>query len=132
MITDITHVTVQVEDADEAHAWYTDCFGFETRADETIGPGMRWLTVAPEGGTTALVLQEPDPEMFGEGRAAKLRASIGEAPMTVLAVDDCERTVATMADRGVDVVSDPEDVPWGVSAIVQDLYGNPYNLVEEG
>lgn len=28
------------------------------------------------------------------------------------------------------VTSDLEEVPWDVSAMVEDLYGNPYYLVE--
>jgi predicted enzyme related to lactoylglutathione lyase len=55
---------------------------------------------------------------------------VGEATMTGLASDDCEATVGEMDDRGVDVLRGPEPVPWGVHAIVADLYGNPYNVVE--
>ncbi|WP_227374604.1 hypothetical protein [Haladaptatus halobius] len=50
--------------------------------------------------------------------------------MWVLETDDCRGTVADLKARGVTVTSAPEEVPWGVSAMVEDLYGNPYNLVE--
>lgn len=29
------------------------------------------------------------------------------------------------------MTAEPEAVPWGVHATVVDLYGNPYNLVEQ-
>ena len=36
-----------------------------------------------------------------------------------------------VAGEGVEVTTEPEEVPWGIHANVVDLYGNPYNLVEE-
>lgn len=57
MLTDLTHVTVIVEDADEALEWYTETFGFEVRADEEFDPGVRWLTVASPAADTEIGLQ---------------------------------------------------------------------------
>lgn len=131
MLTDVTHVTTLVDDVDEALEWYTERFGFETRSDETFGPGMRWVTVAPEGASTEIVLQEPNPSFHGEGRAAAMRDRIGQGTTTVLGTDDCRSDVDDLEDRGVTVTSGPEEVPWGLSAVVEDLYGNPYNLVEQ-
>ncbi|MFB6309711.1 MAG: VOC family protein [Salinirussus sp.] len=131
MLTDITHVTVFVEDTDDALSWYTGAMGFEERADEALDNGGRWVTVAPPDGDTEIVLQEPDPAVHGSDRAAELQERIGEATMTVLGTDDCETTVAQMEDRGVTIVTGPEPVPWGIHAVITDLYGNPYNLVEE-
>lgn len=130
MISDVTHATVLVEETDEAMEWYTETLGFELRADEEFTPGMRWVTVAPEGGNTELVLQEPNEEFHGGERAAEMRDQIGRAPTTVLAVDDCRATVAELEGKGVEITTPPEEVPWGVHANIVDLYGNPYNLVE--
>jgi predicted enzyme related to lactoylglutathione lyase len=130
MRADVTHVTVLVPDADEAIEWYTGNFGFELRDDEAYAPGMRWVTVAPEGSDVEFVLQQPTDEGFGTERATTMRDRIGQATPTVLAVEDCVRTVETLRDRGVEVTSAPEELPWGVSATVVDCYGNPYNLLE--
>lgn len=130
MISDVTHATMLVSDTDEAVEWYTETFGFELRNDEEFAPGMRWVTVAPEGGDTELVLQEPNEEFHGTDRAKEMQDQIGKAPTTVLAVDDCRETVAELEENGVEVTTQPEEVPWGVHANVVDLYGNPYNLVE--
>lgn len=129
MLGEITHVTVLVADTDEALEWYTRVFGFEVHADEEFAPGARWVTVAPPGGGTEAVLQEPNPELHGDA-AAEMRQRIGEATMTVIGTDDCRGTIDELADRGVTVTTEPEPVPWGVHAIVEDLYGNPYNVVE--
>lgn len=130
MYTDVTHVTVLVEDTDEALQWYTGTFGFEPRTDEEFATGMRWVTVAPPDADTEIVLQEPNPEFHGEERAAAMRSRIGAGTTSVLATDDCRGTVEALRDRGVTIVTDPEDVPWGIQANVEDRYGNPYNLVE--
>ena len=130
MIGAISHVTVLVEDTDEALDWYTTKFEFECRSDDEFAPGMRWVTVAPKGETTELVLQEPNEDFHGVERAAELRSQIGQGTTTVLAVDDCRDTIATLKERGVTVTTEPEEVPWGVHANIEDLYGNPYNLVE--
>ena len=131
MLTDVTHVTVLVEDVDEAKEWYTETFGFEERSDEEFGPGIRWVTVAPPGSEVEVVLQEPSESFHGAERAAELRERIGQGTTTVLATDDCRGTVAELDERGVTVTTPPEEVPWGVHANVVDCYGNPYNLVEE-
>jgi predicted enzyme related to lactoylglutathione lyase len=130
MLTDVTHVTVLVEDADEALDWYTGPMLMETRSDESMDEGGRWVTVAPSGADTELILQEPDPAVHGADPAAAMAERVGEGTMTVLGTDDCEATVSEMDDRGVTVHTGPEPVPWGVHAVVADLYGNPYNLVE--
>lgn len=129
MIEKLTHATMLVEDTDEAIEWYTDKLGFEKRADEEFEPGMRWVTVAPPEGETEIVLQKPSEEFFTD-EAATLRSRIGEGTVWVVETDDCRGTVADLEDRGVTITSDPEEVPWGVSAMFEDCYSNPYNLVE--
>lgn len=129
-IAGLTHVTVLVDDQDDALDFYTDKLGFEKRADEQFGEGARWVTVAPgPGADVEVVLQEPTPEFHGD-RAETLRARVGEGTTWVLETDDCRATCEQLQARGVTVTSPPEEVPWGVSAVVEDLYGNPYNLLE--
>jgi len=36
--------------------FYVNKLGFEKRTDNPIGPDMRWVTVAPPGGKTEIVL----------------------------------------------------------------------------
>ncbi len=130
VITGVTHVTVLVGDVDEAIEWYTDALGLELRADEEFAPGARWVTVAPADGDTEVVLQEPSEEFHGAEAAREMRERIGEGTMTVLAVDDCRATAADLADRGVEIRTGPEEVPWGVPTVVADPWGNPFDLVE--
>lgn len=49
-------VSVPVGDQERARAFYVDTLGFELRADDTWGEGMRWIEVAPKGSATSLTL----------------------------------------------------------------------------
>jgi predicted enzyme related to lactoylglutathione lyase len=45
-------------------------------------------------------------------------------------VQDCKGTVATLRERGVEIVEEPETLWWGTMALIKDLYGNLFSLVE--
>ncbi|MFI5341014.1 MAG: VOC family protein [Candidatus Methylomirabilales bacterium] len=121
MIKRLTHVTIMVRDQDEALDWYTRKLGFKKVHDErgTI-PGLRWPTIAPAGQESPeiVLLKAQDGDAVGRGA------------MWVLEADDCRKTYEELRARGVTFRSAPEDAPWGVSAVFEDLYGNQFNLVE--
>jgi len=126
LIQAVTHVTVQVRDQEKAKAWYTEKFGFEVRNDVPMENGLRWITVAPPGTTSPELALMPPQSAPGDPSPPGFRSG----PVIVLQVADCRTATETLERRGVQVVSPAEDVPWGVSSIVRDLDGNPYNLVE--
>ena len=125
-ISRVSHITVYVTDQDEALAWYQQKLGFEVCKDnDAVVQGMRWLTVCPAGNaatqfTLVLVREESD------------NSRVGTNLMTVLSSTDCISDMARLAREGVEIVAPPEEVPWGLSGIIRDLYGNPYNLVGPG
>ena len=45
-------VSIPVGDQERARDFYVDILGFELRANDTWGEGMRWVEVAPEGSAT--------------------------------------------------------------------------------
>lgn len=121
MIKRLTHVTIMVCDQDEALEWYTQKLGFRKVHDErNTVPGFRWLTIAPA--------RQEIPEIVllkaQDGNA------VGRGTVWVLETDDCRRTYEELRARGVTFRSAPEDAPWGVSVVFEDLYGNQFNLVE--
>ncbi len=131
MITKLMRVTILVKDQEAALAWYTEKLGFEKRADQVFGPAHRWLTVAPkEQQELEIVLLQPNPKMQGEAGAKELTNRVGQNPAWVLATDDCRGDYDVLVSRGVEFVSSPEDLPWGVSAVFVDLYGNSFNLLQ--
>lgn len=132
MITHLARVTIAVRDQDEALAFYTETLGFRKLSDVEFGPGMRWLTVAPQRQTELeIVVQQPHPEMHGDERARELAASVGKSPTWVLATDDCQGDYAALIARGVTFTAPPTEQPYGLEAVFVDLYGNSFSLLEQ-
>ena len=63
MIECVGTVSLHVKDQDKALDFYFSKLGFEKRADQKFqlpdGGQMRWLTVAPKGAITEIVLYKP-------------------------------------------------------------------------
>src|SRR6185437_5100786 len=122
MITRLARVTIYVHDQDEALAFYTEKLGLEKRSDVTFGPGARWLTVAPAGQTDfEILLQSPVPAMHGEEFAQKISERVGQGTTWVFFTDDCRADYETLKGRGVSFSSEPQEQPYGVEAVFQDL-----------
>ena len=47
MIQRMSHVTLFVNNQDEAKDFYVSKLGFDVRTDHTMESGFRWLTVGP-------------------------------------------------------------------------------------
>jgi catechol 2,3-dioxygenase-like lactoylglutathione lyase family enzyme len=69
-ITGLHAVGVPVTDQDAALTFYGK-LGFETRRDVPMGPGARWIEVAPPGAAVTLAL-----ELAHEGHAAGVETGI--------------------------------------------------------
>lgn len=127
MITKTTHVSIFVNDQDEALKFYTEQLGFKLHTDTTFGQNMRWLTVCSA--------EQPDFEFaLMQANTDAQKALVGkqapEVPVCCVSTNDCHKTVQELKSRGVTITSEPEEMPWGVSALFQDLYGNTFNIVE--
>lgn len=122
-ISRVSHLTIYVEDQDEALSWYVDKLGFDVVMDNSeVVPELRWLTVSPAGNNATQFVLMPV-------RSDSDRSRVGTNLMTVLSTDDCVAETRRLEQLGVKIVDPPTEVPWGMSAIIRDLYGNPYNLV---
>ena len=57
MIHAISKITLYVNNQEEAKAFWTEKAGFEVRAEEQMGPDMKWIEVGPaQGDGTVFVL----------------------------------------------------------------------------
>ncbi len=133
MIGSLSRVTILVRDQEEALKFYTEKLGLEKRADGTFGPGIRWLAVAAKGQSEPeIVLQKPNPMIHGEEGAKALDSRIGQGTTWVFTTDDCAKTYEELQSRGVVFSSPPQQRPYGLEAIFEDLYGNAFSLVQPG
>lgn len=111
----ITHVqlfSLPVRDQDAARDFYVDKLGFELIRDE-VGPGMRWVQVAPKNGGAAITLVTWFPTM-----------PAGSVQGTVLETDDLDGDVAALISRGVAIDGGIQEQPWGRFATFHDVDGN--------
>jgi catechol 2,3-dioxygenase-like lactoylglutathione lyase family enzyme len=132
MITNISLITVYCLDQAEARDFYVDKLGFEVRADITTGEGFRWLTVGhPSQPELDVTLMVPGPPLDPEA-AEFIRRELGKGQLGGLGlqVDDCRKTHADLAAKGVTFVQEPAERPYGTEAIIRDDSGNWLVLVE--
>jgi predicted enzyme related to lactoylglutathione lyase len=123
MLGHLTHVTVYVNDQDQARDFYRDVLGFTVTDDAEFGPGMRWLTVLPPGGQTNLVLFKAGPGPMGDKHAG------GYSGM-VLHTDSVDQLYADLSAKGVKFTQAPRDLPWGRDVTFEDPDGNAFNVVQ--
>jgi predicted enzyme related to lactoylglutathione lyase len=133
MQTGISHITLLVHDQDEALAWYRDVFGWEVREDNsgTI-PGFRWLTMGIPGDSLNIVVMAAGSDPEGSPCNPTTSEQVGKSQIIVIATNDCQAAYDDAVGKGAEGLSAPSPVPWGVSAVVRDLYGNAFNLVQTG
>jgi catechol 2,3-dioxygenase-like lactoylglutathione lyase family enzyme len=132
MITNVSLITVYCLDQDQARDFYVDVLGLEPRTDVTMGEGFRWVTVGhPSQPELEVTLMLPGPPL-GEEDAAFVRRQLetGRSGGLGLHVDDCRKTVEQLAGKGVTVLQEPVDRPYGVEAVIRDVSGNWLVLVE--
>ncbi len=130
MTQSLAHIALVVRDYDEAIAWFTGKLGF-TLLEDSYQPEQdkRWVLVAPPGasqGSTSILLaraSSPEQEAFIGNQA-------GGRVFLFLATDDFDRDHEAMRSRGVRFVREPKLQPYGKVAVFEDLYGNPWDLVQ--
>lgn len=132
MITNVSLITIWVNDISESKGFYVDVLGFEPRDDLSLGDDFRWCTVGhPSQPEIDLHLTTPGPPMSPEFAAATQRAlDEGGTFACGLNVDDCVATIADLEAKGVEIVSPAEQRPYGVEAIIRDNSGNWLVVVE--
>jgi predicted enzyme related to lactoylglutathione lyase len=132
MIKRLSHINVAVLDQDSAKAFYTEKLGFTVRSDERMGP-IRWLTVSPpEQHDVEILLLAPGPPLHDEETARGVRDLVAKGALggAVFETDDCRETSRELSERGVELVQEPTERPYGIEAVFKDDSGNWFNLVE--
>ncbi len=120
----IESVSLLVKDKAKALKLYTEKVGFEKRTDVT-DRGYRWVTVGPKGQDLQLELwQTGSLDPTWSSRSWKP----GNAPPTVLLVDDCYKMYAELKAKGVESRRELEEYPQCVSAAFSDPDGNLFTI----
>ena len=123
----VATVCMFVADQERAKDFYTNILGFELKQDQPLYPGAknRWVSVAPEGSETELILYLPDENW------EHYRQVVGKSQAITFNVTGMLDLIKSLKARGVKVVNEPDVQPWGTNAIIAELEGNHLILVEQ-
>jgi catechol 2,3-dioxygenase-like lactoylglutathione lyase family enzyme len=126
MIKSVTHVTLFVNDQDEALNFYTNKLGFQVHTDAQF-EGMRWLTLNPKGQKDFEVVLF----QVGSDEEKSLVGKQGsQGVFLCLASDNIDNDFQELKAKGVEFLGSPEAQPWGKAVLCKDLYGNGLYIVE--
>lgn len=118
-------VPVYVTDQEQAMAFYRDKLGFDVTMDTTMESGYRYVSVAPHGTETNLILSTSNPE-FEE------QENVGKHTGIVFMTDNVHTTYEEWRARGVNFTVTPHKEEGGmVEAQFTDPDHNRFDLVQK-
>ncbi|WP_347320541.1 VOC family protein [Rossellomorea sp. RS05] len=124
----IVHIALVVNDYDEAIEFYTKKLHF-TLVEDTYQPEQdkRWVVVSPPGsvGTTILLAKASKEE-----QEPFIGNQTGGRVFLFLNTDDFERDYRDMKESGIEFVREPKEHEYGKVAVLKDLYGNLWDLLQ--
>ena len=123
----ITHLSLLVNDYDDAIYFYVQKLGFDLLEDTALSPEKRWVLVRPKGsGSCALLLAKastPEQQTFVGNQT-------GGRVFLFLHTDNFQRDYDRYRQAGVAFIEEPRHESFGTVAVFRDLYGNKWDLIE--
>jgi catechol 2,3-dioxygenase-like lactoylglutathione lyase family enzyme len=123
----IAHITLMVDDYDDAINFYTFKLGFQLLEDTALSSTKRWVMVKPPG-------EEGTSLLLAKAANDKQRACIGNQTggrvFLFLYTDDFERDYKNLLDNKIKIIRQPSVEEYGKVAVFEDLYGNQWDLLE--
>lgn len=128
----IATVALVVREYDEAIEFFVDALGFTLDEDTDMGGDKRWVVVSPpraahEAGAGASLLLA---RAVSDEQGAVVGTQGGGRVWLFLHTDDFARDHARMTAAGVHFREEPRHEPYGTVAVFEDLYGNPWDLLQ--
>ncbi len=125
----IAHITLVVNDYDEAIDFYTKKLHFNLLEDTVLSETKRWVIVSPSGSDGCSLLLA---KAVGEEQRSRIGNQTGGRVFLFLYTDDFERDYKNLMDNNIEIVREPSTEPYGTVAVFKDLYGNLWDLIEPG
>jgi catechol 2,3-dioxygenase-like lactoylglutathione lyase family enzyme len=122
----IMALSVLVPDYESGIDFFGGKLGFDLLEDTDMGGGQRWVRVRPKGGGVELLLARAATD---EQRAAIGNQSGGRV-FLFLETDDLDRDHTAYLAAGVTFLEAPRSEPYGKVAVMQDPFGNKWDLIE--
>lgn len=123
----IAHITLVVDDYDNAINFYTEKLGFQLVEDTVLGSTKRWVLVKPPGdeGTNLLLAKAAN-----DKQRECIGNQTGGRVFLFLYTDDFERDFKNLLDNKIRIIRQPSVEEYGKVAVFEDLYGNQWDLLE--
>jgi len=123
----LAHITLVVDDYDEAITFYTEKLNFRLVEDTVLSETKRWVLVAPTGsGECGLLLAKAS----NEEQKSRIGNQTGGRVFLFLNTDNFKRDYENLKLNGVTIVREPSVEEYGTVAVFADLYGNLWDLIE--
>lgn len=123
----IAHISLVVNDYDEAIAYYTKKLGFDLLQDVHLNEDKRWVVVAPKGSQECSLLLA---KASNEQQSNRIGNQTGGRVFLFLYTDDFWRDFRKMKSLNVEFIELPREEIYGTVAVFKDLYGNLWDLLE--
>jgi catechol 2,3-dioxygenase-like lactoylglutathione lyase family enzyme len=127
MIQKIAHISLLVNDYNEAIAFYTQKLNFILIEDTDLGEDKRWVLIAPPGppGCNLLLAKAATEE-----QKSRVGNQTGGRVFLFLNTDNFERDFQNLLDHEISIVREPVKEVYGKVAVFADLYGNLWDLIQ--
>lgn len=124
----LTHVTLLVNDYDEALRFYVKQLGFQLLADTSLSSTKRWVLVAPPAAApgSALLLARADTP----AQQRQVGCQAGGRVAFFLQTDDFWGDYTRMQTQGVRFREVPREEEYATVVVFEDLYGNLWDLLQ--
>ena len=123
----LAHITVLVNDYDEAIKFYTEKLHFTLIENTFVSETKRWVLVEPTGseGCSLLLAKastEEQKKMVGNQTGGRV--------FLFLYTNNFQRDYQNLIDQKITIVREPSVEYYGRLTVFKDLYGNLWDLIE--
>ena len=135
MITQMTHVTINVIDQKSALDFYTNKLGFKVITDVPMPNNDRWITVCPPGQPGFEIILSPISRGLFSKETVKALQELVEKGTFGVGLFTCKDIFATYEElkaKGVEFTKTPKKEFYGTEAIFKDDSGNWFSLAQLG
>ena len=123
----IAHISLLVDNYDDAIEFYTQKLDFQVVEDTKLSDEKRWVMMAPKGSKECRLLLA---KASNEKQKKTIGNQTGGRVGFFLFTDDFWRDYKNMLAEGIIFVREPVTEPYGTVAVFKDLYGNLWDLIE--
>ena len=123
----LAHITVLVNDYDEAIKFYTEKLHFTLIENTFVSETKRWVLVEPTGSEGCSLLLA---KAATEEQQRMVGNQTGGRVFLFLYTDNFQRDYQNLIDQKITIVREPSVEYYGRLTVFKDLYGNLWDLIE--